>query len=577
MGNTQQYRTHKICDLDISLAEQTIKIAGWLRTKRNHGQILFIEVADSSGVIQCVIDTNSSLFETIEKTPYESVVAIEGVVTLRPSAMINKNITTGEIELIIKTVEILSKAEPLPFDLDQANLGEELQSQYRFLYLRRSEMQKMLQLRAKVLEILRTKMKELSFMEVQTPILTSSSPEGARDYVVPSRLHPGKFYALPQAPQQFKQLLMAACVDKYFQIAPCFRDEDSRADRIVGEFYQLDFEISFATQEEVLFTLEGILTHLFNTIRPDRAISEVFPRISYKQAIKKYGSDKPDLRNPLILQDITHLDPPLIFKNIIVGGGKMIAISAKIDDTSRKFFDQLLHYIKSRGGSGMAWAVNTNGNWAGTMNNMFSDAIKNEILCDDHNALFLIADKEKIAYQLAGFLRNELGERLGLIDKNKYAFCFITDFPMFEWSDENNAWDFTHNPFSMPQDIHKSIEEMLAYQYDVVCNGYEITSGAVRNHDISLIQKVFALINRGDENIEEILPLFKAFKYGICPHAGAAIGLERILMLLSDQKNVRNTVAFPLNQRGEDLFMNAPSIINQKLLKELKIAIMKEE
>lgn len=567
------YRTHICSQIDKSELGKKVQLAGWVRTKRDHGTILFIDLVDASGVVQCVCNKNDDpiLFDQLDGFSLESVVSLEGVIIARTPETVNKTIKSGEVELQIQGCVVLSKAQELPFSINQPNPSEEQQLEYRYLYLRRKEMQETLALRTRTIDLLRKYMKQKGFMEIQTPILTSSSPEGARDYIVPSRMHPGKFYALPQAPQQFKQLLMASGVEKYFQIAPCFRDEDARADRLVGEFYQLDFEMAFATQEDIFAILEHVLYNVFEEIRPDYKKEQKFPRIPYKQALAKYGSDKPDLRNPLEIMDITDFAKvPNMFEKLIAAGGRMLTISASTD-VPNSFFAKLQEFMQVKGGKGVAFAVKGE-KWSGPMANMFSDEEKQKMLQKpDHNTLFLVADMPDVVYKLAGYLRTELGQQLNLIEQNRYAFCLITDFPMFECND--GVWDFMHNPFSMPQSLDCDTADVLSYQYDIVCNGYELASGAVRNHDLALVKQVFAKIGQACDNVEEKFPLYKAFKYGIPPHAGCAPGIDRIIMLLNGKSNVRDIVAFPLNQHGACVLMDAPSVIDEKFLKDLKIKV----
>lgn len=582
------YREQNCIELNKTYLNKKCKIAGWIRKKRDHGPILFIDLVDASGIVQCVIEKDSKLFKEIEKLNLETVVSIEGLVIEREEKTQNLEIASGEIEVKIENCVVLGAAEVLPFPIHQQDLGEESKLKYRFLYLRRKEMQDLLKLRVQVLDFLRAKMKALGFQEVQTPILTASSPEGARDYLVPSRLHPGKFYALPQAPQQFKQILMASGVEKYFQIAPCFRDEDGRADRLIGEFYQLDFEMAFATQEDIFKVLEDVLYNLFKTIRPNAKINKDFPKISYKEAMEKYGSDKPDLRNPLELLDITdEIETPKIFKELISDGGRLIAIAAPGCATStRKFFDDLQEFMKLHGSKGLAYATKSE-KWQGPLAAMIPDSVKDKILksnkkIEDCDTIFLVAAKKEEVYKLAGILRQELGNRLHLIMQNEYNFCLIVDFPMFEkiTDEKGERWEFMHNPFSMPQgnlDTEK-IGEILSYQYDIVCNGYELSSGAVRNHERELVKKVFAVAGYKWEEVEEKFGVFKAFKYGVPPHAGSAPGIDRIIMLLSNATSVRDIVAFPLNQNGEDILMNAPSEVDETMLaRDLHLKLIKEK
>lgn len=576
------YRTNKCAEINKSFLEKKVKVSGWIRKIRNHGNIIFLDLLDNSGILQCVIENDNKFFSSLDELNVESVVSLSGLVVNRENGKVNKEIESGEVELKIEEVEVLSKAETLPFALHQEDISAKQQSEYRFLYLRRPEMQAMLKKRTQVIDEFRSAMKVVGFQEIQTPILTASSKEGARDYLVPSRLHPGKFYALPQAPQQFKQLLMAGGVDKYFQIAPCFRDEDSRADRLVGEFYQVDFEAAFATQDDIFEYLEGVLKQVFEKIRPEVKIS-AFEKIKYEDAIKTYGSDKPDLRNPLKLMDITEsAEVPNVFKKLVEAGGKLIIIKAPgCYGNSRKFFDALHERAVYHGAKGLAYAFKGEA-WSGPLAKMYSDSFKDSLCENDEDGIFMLAGMPDEVYKIAGLMRDEIADKLCLVDKGDFKFAFITDFPMFE-KDENNSWDFMHNPFSMPKlsssqlkelDEKSDLSSISSYQYDVVCNGYEICSGAVRNHDLSLIESLFALIGKDLQSVYDSIPLFKAFKFGVPPHAGAAIGLDRVVMLLSDAKNVRDIVAFPLNQQGEDLFMNAPcSVDEEDLEKHLSLKI----
>lgn len=568
------YRTNLCGKIDSTFLDKTIKLAGFVRKKRNHGNVVFIDLHDASGVFQCIFEKNKPIFENIDKLSLESVISVEGVVIKRSDENINTKIQTGNLELLVTKIEILSNAKELPFALHQKDLNEELQLKYRFLYLRKDEMQEVLKLRTNVIDFLRSQMKGLGFQEIQTPLLSSSSPEGARDYIVPSRLKLGKFFALPQAPQQFKQLLMASGVEKYFQIAPCFRDEDSRADRLLGEFYQLDFECAYACESDILNILETVIYNTFKNFQPNAPMNKKFPIISYDDAIKNYGTDKPDLRNPLKLFDITNLQElPNIFKNL--QNPKLLTISAKFENASNSTMQKLTKQIQEFGAKGLAYCELINGTWSGPLAKMLPEAtLKQALQNENDNFIFLVAATKDEAYKIASKLRTILAQELKLIDENEYNFCFINDFPMFEM--QNNKWEFMHNPFSMPKSLDCSIEEIKSIQYDLVCNGYEITSGAVRNHNLELIQKVFKLIN-DDSNLEERFPLFKAFSYGIPPHAGAAPGIDRIIMLIGKKENVRDIVAFPMNQSGENLLMNAPSEIDETFLKDLRIKVLKEE
>lgn len=566
------YRTHKCEEINKKHEGERIKISGWIRKKRNHGHLLFIDLYDQTNMVQCIIHKDHKLYKQIESINLESVVTIVGEITPREIETVNKSIPSGEVEVNIEEFIVLNESKELPFALHQKDLNEELQLKNRFLYLRKSDMQEILKLRSNIIDHLRKEMKRLGFLEIQTPLLSSPSPEGARDYIVPSRMHPGKFYALPQAPQQFKQLLMASGVEKYFQIAPCFRDEDSRADRLIGEFYQLDFEMAFATQEDVLNTLENVLISTFETFQPNAIITKKFPRIKYQDSIETYGSDKPDLRNPLKIIDITNQDTPKIFENLVKNNGKVITISAQMEYNNNEL-KKLTKIMQDKGAKGLAYCYLQNNAWNGPLSKMLKkETIEQATKHNNGTILFLIADEYNMAYKLGGYLREELGKLLNLINENEYNLCFITDFPMFEKKD-NGSWDFTHNPFSMPQNLDVPLEQIISYQYDVVCNGYEITSGAVRNHDLNLIHKVFSLINQDSSNLENRFPVFKSFKYGVPPHAGAAPGIDRIIMLISKKTNVRDIVPFPMNQKGENLLMDSPCTIDDDFLKDLGIKI----
>jgi aspartyl-tRNA synthetase len=573
------YRTNKCAEVNKSFLDKKVKVSGWIRKKRNHGNIIFLDLLDSSGILQCVIENDNKFFSSLDGLNLESVVSLSGLVVNRENGKVNKEIESGDVELKIEGVEILSRAETLPFALHQEDISVKQQSEFRFLYLRRPEMQAMLKKRTQVIDEFRSAMKSKGFHEIQTPILTASSKEGARDYLVPSRLHPCKFYALPQAPQQFKQLLMVSGVDKYFQIAPCFRDEDSRADRLVGEFYQVDFEVSFATQDDIFEYLEGVLKQVFETVRPEVKIS-AFEKIKYDDAIKTYGSDKPDLRNPLKLQDVTNdAEVPNVFKSLVEAGGKLIIIKASgCYGNPRKFFDALHERAIYHGAKGLAYAFKGE-TWSGPLAKMYSDSFKDSLCENDEDGIFMLAGMPHEVYKIAGLMRDEIANSLCLVDKGDFKFAFISDFPMFEKveTEDGTGWDFMHNPFSMPRlsvaemqklDEKSDLSQISSFQYDVVCNGYEICSGAVRNHDLGLIESLFALIGKDLQAVYDSIPLFKAFKFGVPPHAGAAIGLDRVVMLLSDAKNVRDIVAFPLNQQGEDLFMNAPCFVDEEDLEK---------
>ncbi|QEK37964.1 aspartate--tRNA ligase [Candidatus Cytomitobacter indipagum] len=575
----KQYRSNYCMDLNSDYIDKEVKLAGWIRKKRDHGNMIFIDLKDHTGVVQCVIDTKNENFENINQLSVESVISLEGKVIARPSDSINDGLESGKVEIDIKKITILSKAQTLPFAMHQDDLGEELRLKYRFLDLRRDEMQYRLKLRSDVIKEIREIMEEKGFMEVHTPILTSSSPEGARDYVVPSRLNPGKFYALPQAPQQFKQLLMVSGVSKYYQIAPCFRDEDTRADRAPGAFYQLDMEMAFATQEEVFEVIEDVMFSVFSKFRSDMEISnKPFVKIPYKEAILKYGSDKPDLRIPFHYHDITHLfaeNCPKIFKSIVEGGGKILMLPVKgLSNQTRKFFDSMQKFAQDHGAFGLGYMLVGEGK-SGPLAKILSDEVSN-VVREKADGAFFIADYEVNLPKYAGPVLKKVAEEMNLINKDKYEFCWIIDYPMYEINE--GKWDFSHNPFSMPQGEMNAFEkdpgEIMAYQYDLVCNGIELTSGAIRNHDPEIMYKAFEVAGYSKEDVDrEFGAMINAFKYGAPPHGGSAPGIDRMIMLLADTENIREIIPFPLNQQGQDLMMNAPCEISNKHLKELGIKI----
>lgn len=582
-----QYRTHNCGELTKNDVGKQVKIAGWVQTIRNLGGLLFITLRDQYGLTQAIVTVESGLLEEAAKIPTESTISIEGEVRLR-GADINKNMITGEIEVVAQKIEVLGKrSRELPFEVnsesDKEPPREDLRLQYRFLDLRNEDLKNNILLRAKVLQYLRNQMIEQGFTEVQTPVLTSSSPEGARDYLVPSRVHPGKFYALPQAPQQFKQLLMVSGIDKYFQIAPCFRDEDARADRAPGEFYQLDMEMAFATQEDVFAAIEPVMYNTFKEFGGKEVAEYPFPRIAFKEAMFKYGTDKPDLRNPLIIQDVTE-----IFQNIDFNAfkGKTIRTITvpNVQDVSRKFYDKMTTFaIEECGAKGLAWVkVLEDRSLQGSIAKFIDEEAKEKILTSTNtkpgSAIFFIAEEENKVATLAGKIREELGIRLDLIDKNVYKFCWIVDFPMYELNDEGKL-DFCHNPFSMPQGGMDDLEnkdplEILAYQYDIVCNGIELSSGAVRNHDPEIMVKAFEIAGYNKSVIESKFPaLFNAFHYGAPPHAGIAPGLDRMIMLMQDAPSIREVIAFPMNSKAQDLMMGAPGNVSEQQLKDVHIKI----
>ena len=576
------YRDHNCGELTIKNVGQTVQLAGWVQTIRNLGSMQFVDLRDQFGITQIVIseDMKSAMNEVYQ----ESVISVTGKVLERSNK--NLKIPTGEIEIKAEKIEILGKSKNvLPFEInsekaDIANVREDLRLQYRYLDLRNDKIHNSLLLRAKIIKDLRDKMVELGFPEIQTPILANSSPEGARDYIVPSRLHPGEFYALPQAPQQFKQLLMISGFDKYYQIAPCFRDEDPRADRAPGEFYQLDMEMSFATQEDVFKVIEEVIPEVFRKNSNWKVVDTPFIRIPYSEAMEKYGIDKPDLRNPLIIKDATHCFKHTEFnafkdktiKYIIVPDG------AK---QGRKFFDEMGEFAKTEAdAAGLAWVkVDEENNLTGGIAKFLTDEIKTELGAKIGDAVFFIADEFHKAQKIAGLVRIELGKRLDLIEKNIFKFCWIVDFPMYEYNEDEDKIDFNHNPFSMPQGELEALNTMdpldvLAYQYDLVCNGYELASGAVRNHNPEVMVKAFEIAGYTEEDVKNRFgALYTAFQYGTPPHAGCAPGLDRMVMLIADTINIREVIAFPKNKKARDLMMNAPSVVTEKQLEDVHIKI----
>ena len=584
-----EYRTHNCGELRKENVGQRVKIAGWIQKSRNLGGLTFIDIRDQYGLTQAVISGNSDLMQEISSIPTESTVSIEGVVKLRGEGLTNTSMPTGEIEVEIEKVTLLGKRlKNMPFEINSdIETKEDLRLQYRFLDLRNEKLKQNILLRAKILQFLRNEMIERGFTEVQTPILTSSSPEGARDYLVPSRVHPGRFYALPQAPQQFKQLLMVSGIDRYFQIAPCFRDEDARADRAPGEFYQLDMEMAFATQEDVFNVMEKVMYDTFTKFSDKKVAEYPFPRITYKEAMLKYGSDKPDLRNPLLIVDVTDIFKDTEF-NAFKGKTIRTIVTPNVSNESRRFFDEMSEYAGSEcGAKGLAWVkMHEDGTLQGSIAKFITENEKERLINEagliPNSAIFFIADEESKVWGIAGEIRKELGKRLNLIEKDIFKFCWIVDFPMYEISDEGKI-DFCHNPFSMPQgglDALKSNNplDIVAYQYDIVCNGIEISSGAVRNHDPELMIKAFDIAGYSKEDIEEkFKALFNAFHYGAPPHAGIAPGVDRMIMLLTDEPNIRNVIAFPMNSKAQDLLMGAPGRVTKEQLKEVHIKLDLEE
>ena len=577
------YRTKTCGELTIKNIEEEVELAGWIQKIRNLGGMEFIDLRDEFGITQIII-SDKKLQEQVSKYPKESCIHIKGKVVERSSK--NLNMPTGEIEIVANYIELLGKCENnLPFEINNdQEVREDLRLQYRFLDLRNEKLHNNILLRSKILKTLRDKMDELGFTEIQTPILGNSSPEGARDYLVPSRLNPGEFYALPQAPQQFKQLLMVSGFNKYYQIAPCFRDEDPRADRAPGEFYQLDFEMSFATQEDVFKVIEDVVPYTFKKFTDWEVDEGPFVKIPYKEAMEKYGIDKPDLRNPLIIQDVTKVFENSEFKAF---EGKTIKaiIVENCANQGRKFFDKMGEFATTEevGAKGLAWTkLDENyefvGGIAKFINSQMKELLEKEYALKKNSAIFFIADEFEKAQKIAGLVRIELGKRLDLIQKNVYKFCFIVDFPMYELADDGSI-DFSHNPFSMPQGGLEALEtkdplEILAYQYDLVCNGYEMASGAVRNHSPETMIKAFEIAGYTQEEVKNRFgALYHAFQFGTPPHAGAAPGVDRMIMLIADSQNIREIIAFPKNKKARDLLMRAPSQVSEEQLKDVHIKI----
>jgi len=588
-----KYRSHHCNELRKNNVGQDVILSGWINKKRDHGNLLFIDLRDNYGITQCIIDQENINFKLLERTPLETVVKIEGKVVDRTTETINKDIETGEIEVTINNSEILGtcKELPMPVFSDQ-EYAEEIRLKYRFLDLRRKKIHENIILRSKVISFIRNEMNKLGFLEFQTPILTSSSPEGARDFLVPSRLNPGKFYALPQAPQQFKQLIMVSGFDKYFQIAPCFRDEDARADRSPGEFYQLDLEMSFVEQDDVFNVVETLMVNTFKKFSNKKLKYDKFPKISYKEALLKYGSDKPDLRNPLIINDISDLfsrdDITFeIFKKLVKSGSKVRCIVTKnTKDKPRSFFDSIDKWAKEQGASGLAYFTLEKNNEItakGPVGKFFSSESLLEIMkitgAEVGDSIFLSCGKEKELVKIIGLARDKIGKDLDLIDHDIFAFCWIVDYPMFERDEVTNKIEFSHNPFSMPQgntdklDLDKPLD-ILAYQYDIVCNGIELSSGAIRNHKPDLMYKLFSIAGYDKSQVDKKFSgMINALSYGAPPHGGIAPGIDRIVMLLANEKNIREVTMFPMNQNAQDLMMNAPSEVTEDQLKELNLSI----
>ena len=586
-----KYRTHNCSELSEKEINKIVDLSGWLHRKRDHGNLLFVDLRDHYGITQCVIENNNKFFNILEKSKPESVLKISGKVVKRAPGTENLDIKTGKIEVSIQSIEILSSAKELPIPVfGEQDYPEDIRLKYRFLDLRREEMHKNIILRSKVISFIRSEMLKLGFLEYQTPILTSSSPEGARDFLVPSRLNPGKFYALPQAPQQFKQLIMVSGFDKYFQIAPCFRDEDARADRSPGEFYQLDLEMSFVEQEDVFQVVEKLMINLFKEFSSKKLLNDKFPRITYQEAMEKYGTDKPDLRNPLIINDLTTIfsreDVKFdIFKKLVKSGSTVRAIVTKnTKDKPRSFFDNIDKWAKEQGASGLAYFTfekDEEIKGKGPIGKFFSENALKEIMkiCNAKvgDSIFMACAKVKEIQRIISLARNKIAKDLEIVDMNKYAFCWIVDYPMYEFDEIDKKIIFSHNPFSMPQGDIKKLNldkplEVKAYQYDIVCNGIELSSGAIRNHIPELMYKLFSIAGYSEKNVnEKFSGMINALSYGAPPHGGIAPGIDRIVMLLAERENIREVTLFPMNQNAQDLMMKAPSDVDDKQLKELGI------
>jgi aspartyl-tRNA synthetase len=585
------YRTHTCAELRSSDVGETVRLSGWIHRKRDHGGVLFIDLRDHYGIAQIVADQDNPVQKLLDSLRLESVVTVTGEVVARSSEAINPKLPTGEIEVIAREVEVQSRADELPMPIaTEADYPEEIRLTYRYLDLRRDQMHRNIMLRSAVIASIRRRMIEQGFTEFQTPILTASSPEGARDYLVPSRVHPGKFYALPQAPQMFKQLIMVAGFDRYFQIAPCFRDEDARADRSPGEFYQLDFEMSFVTQEDVFQAIEPVLSGVFQEFAGGRTVTPAgqFPRIPYKEALLKYGTDKPDLRNPLLVHDVgEHFKGSGfgLFAGLVEKGAVVRAVAApNTAEKSRKFFDDMNDWARGEGFAGLGYATRKGGEWGGPIAKNHGtegmDKLADAMGLGPDDGIFFAAGKEEEAAKLAGLARTRVAEQLDLIEKGAFRFCWIVDFPMYEYNEDQKKIDFSHNPFSMPQGglealASKDPLEILAWQYDIVCNGVELSSGAIRNHRPDIMYKAFEIAGYTKGEVDrDFAGMINAFKFGAPPHGGSAPGIDRIVMLIADEPNIREVILFPMTQKAEDLMMNAPAEVPAKHLRELGIRIV---
>ena len=588
-----KYRTHNCSELNDNFIGENVILSGWLHRKRDHGNLLFVDLRDHYGITQCVTENDNKFFSILEKAKPESVLKISGEVIKRSTGTENTDLSTGKIEIKVSDVEILSEAKELPIPVfGEQDYPEDIRLKYRFLDLRRDEMHNNIILRSKVISFIRAEMLKLGFLEYQTPILTSSSPEGARDFLVPSRLNPGKFYALPQAPQQFKQLIMVSGFDKYFQIAPCFRDEDARADRSPGEFYQLDLEMSFVEQEDIFKVVEKLMINLFKKFSTRKILHEVFPKITYEESMEKYGTDKPDLRNPLIIKDITSVfsrkDVKFdIFKKLVKSGSLVKGIVTKnTKDKPRSFFDSIDKWAKDQGASGLAYFTfeqDKSIRGKGPVGKFFGEESLKEIMkiCNASigDSIFLACGKKDDLEKILSRARTKIADDLKLVDKNLFAFCWIVDYPMFELDEKTKKIIFSHNPFSMPQGSIEKLNfekplEMKAYQYDIVCNGVELSSGAIRNHIPELMYKLFSIAGYDKNEVNKNFGgMINALSYGAPPHGGIAPGIDRIVMLLANKENIREVTLFPMNQNAQDLMMQAPSEVDNKLLKELGIKL----
>jgi aspartyl-tRNA synthetase len=588
------YRTHHCAELGAGNVGETVRLSGWIHRKRDHGGVLFVDLRDHFGITQIVAAAGSPMLALLESLRVESVITVTGEVVARGPDAVNPKLPTGAIEVVAREVEVQSSAAELPMPVaGDSEYPEEIRLKYRYLDLRREQVHANILLRSAVIASIRRRMIDQGFTEFQTPILTASSPEGARDYLVPSRVHPGKFYALPQAPQMFKQLIMIAGFDRYFQIAPCFRDEDARADRSPGEFYQLDFEMSFVTQDDVFAAIEPVLSGVFEEFANGKGVTGAgdYPRIPYKEALLKYGTDKPDLRNPLLVHDAGEQFRGSgfgLFAGIVEKGGVVRAVPAPATaDKSRKFFDDMNEWARSEGFAGLGYATRKADEWGGPIAKNHGEEGMNRLAeamgLGPDDGIFFAAGKEADAAKLAGAARTRVGEQLGLIEQGAFRFCWIVDFPMYEYNDEQKKIDFSHNPFSMPQGGMEALEgkdplDILAWQYDIVCNGVELSSGAIRNHRPDIMYKAFEIAGYTKAEVDENFSgMINAFKFGAPPHGGSAPGIDRIVMLLADEPNIREVILFPMNQKAEDLMMNAPAPVMPKQLKELHIKIVEEE